>query len=122
MLSLTKIFHFEASHQLTTAISCPSDLHGHSYTLEVTISRQDPESILNFTIEDTFSLSNFVKKHLLIELNYKDLNQVLDIQEPTLEMILREIQRVFEEYLPQHMRLQSLKLWQGVDQFVTLTP
>lgn len=122
MLSLTKIFHFDASHQLTTATACPADLHGHSYTLEVTISRQEPESILNSTIEDTFSLTNFVKKHLINELDCRDLNQVLETPDPTLEVILREIQKVFEEYLPHHLTLQALKLWQGSDRSVTLIP
>lgn len=80
--SLTRIFTFEASHQLEWHPGKCARLHGHSYQLSVTVT--GPVNRDGIVI-DFADLKAVVQKHFLDDYDHVHLNDVLP--SPTAELI-----------------------------------
>ena len=84
---ISKSFYFEAAHNLTTTNSeVNKNIHGHSYFVEIFIIDQTNEInksglILDFSIFQ--NKIDVIKK----DLDHKFLNDITDLENPTLEKI-----------------------------------
>ncbi|MCC7197699.1 6-carboxytetrahydropterin synthase QueD [Candidatus Peregrinibacteria bacterium] len=80
---VTKIFTFDSAHFLTNYYGKCERMHGHTYTLEVTLEG-DVQS--NGLIIDFVVLKRIVKKHVLDKLDHQTLNDV--IENPSAERVV----------------------------------
>ena len=84
---ISKSFYFEAAHRLrTTKNEINKNIHGHSYFVEIFIIDQTNEInksglVLDFSIFQ--NKLDFLKKNL----DHKFLNDITDLENPTLENI-----------------------------------
>lgn len=137
MLTVTKIFRFEAAHAISDYPGLCKNIHGHSYILYVTISGNIPgnefisspgffmdfnklKQTVKSTIVDGLDHKLILSHEFLI--NNPDLlsqeNLVIWNFEPTAENLLIFIQRKLSEALPSSVNLVELKLYETQDSFV----
>ncbi|MEK7545161.1 MAG: 6-carboxytetrahydropterin synthase QueD [Patescibacteria group bacterium] len=146
MLYVSKEFHFEASHFLTTYHGKCEKLHGHSYRLRVTVLG---DVSMNGLVLDFALLKRIVKRCVLDKLDHSHLNDTLEnpsaertclwiydqlkdmdtllkeeIADPNLAAEIRSYLRtedqggqVFPEF--SQVRLFEIRLWETPDSFVT---
>jgi len=105
---IRKQFPFEASHVLPHHAGKCSQLHGHSYRLDVTVEGAlqagGPASGM---VIDFDELSRIVRASVVDELDHRHLND--RIENPTSENIVAWIWRRFDAQLP---GLAELTLWE----------
>ena len=80
---LTKVFHFEAAHSLPGHRGKCARLHGHSYTLEVTLRgpiKQAEGTSDDGMVMDFDDLSQLVKQAVIERLDHQDLNAITGIR------------------------------------------
>lgn len=126
MLSITKIFSFEAAHRISNYQGACSQVHGHSYKLQITVSAEMPgenDMILDFKI-----LKELVQNHVLslwdhslmlkenaenrqFFLNYPGKIYWMD-SEPTAERMLLNISGKLGPVLPDHVNLEEIVLFE----------
>ena len=117
---LTKRFSFEAAHHLVGYDGACSNIHGHSYKLEVTVSGAidvlSNQSIAsNCMVIDFKSLKEIVKKHIISTHDHADLNTLYD--NPTAENMVISMFDTIEENLPCDVKLENVKLWETEDSY-----
>ncbi|HFX18266.1 MAG TPA: 6-carboxytetrahydropterin synthase [Flavobacteriales bacterium] len=133
-IRLTKIFHFDTGHALAGYDGKCRNVHGHSYTLEVTVIGEpidDPDNVKFGMVIDFGDLKELVKKHVIddydhaLVLNkktsYKEIGDFLierghhillvDFQ-PTGEMMIQDMAARIAPHLPSTMKLHHLKLYE----------
>lgn len=134
MLSLTKIFRFEAAHAIYGYNGACARLHGHSYELHICVgAKTDVQNYIEDTgmILDLKILKKLVQDTLLSELDHKTVlsdkyisatsfyiapeDIVIFPAEPTVENILLYIKRKIEDVLPPDIELISMKLYETRD-------
>lgn len=134
MISITKIFRFEAGHAILGYQGKCGDIHGHSYELHVTVrtaAEAFPEStgfIIDFKELKGIVTTAIIDKmdHMvLLSRKYIEVNKeakafknviVLDT-EPTAENILLLISKKLVDRLPSHIQLYGLKLFETRDSY-----
>jgi 6-pyruvoyltetrahydropterin/6-carboxytetrahydropterin synthase len=130
-IQITKIFHFEMAHALEGYDGLCQNIHGHSYTLRVTISGiplEDSNSPKEGMIMDFSDLKQIVKRsiidkydHALVlnsKTNTSTINALKNHYEkivivhfqPTSEQLLIEFAKILQDVLPQNVNLHSLRL------------
>ena len=115
---VTKRFTFEAAHYLPNYNGACSDLHGHSYKLEVTVSGEPNKSKTSDKygmVIDFKELKMLVYDNALIMLDHRDLNKVYKY--PTAEFMVIDLYKRISEALPNHLNLESVKLWETEDSY-----
>lgn len=134
MISLTKVFRFEAAHALYGYEGACARIHGHSYELRIRIgARKDIQDYMGDTgmILDLKVLKRIVKENVLSELDHKILlsekyihekkfrpspdELVIFPAEPTVENMLLYIKNKVEPSLPENVQLLSVKLYETRD-------
>ena len=113
MITVTKIFMFEASHKLPHYEGDCHNLHGHSYKLEVTIGGEVIESTENpkcGMIMDFKDLKQIVEKVAISKYDHSYLNDFFP--NPTAEIMVEQIAVDIINYLPSETYLVSCKLWE----------
>lgn len=113
MITLTKIFEFEASHSLPLYKGACHNLHGHSYKLEVTVTGKvdlDVSHTKCGMIMDFKDLNNLVKSNIISKLDHAHLNTLFS--NPTAEIMVNFIADTLNEILPKGVKLVSVKLWE----------
>jgi len=126
MLTITKIFNFEAAHRITDYKGDCRHLHGHSYKLEVSVSINDMG--VRDMLMDFKDLKEMVKKtvvqlwdHALIlkdnEANHRDFDQIEGkiywmLTEPTAERMVMWIADRLAIELPDPLQLTCIKLYE----------
>lgn len=113
-LSVTKGFHFEASHSLPDYDGACQRLHGHSYKMQVTVSGcvdNNTGMIVDFNI-----LKSVVNKEVVDKYDHQHLNDFFP--NPTAENmvwhIFKQLDRVFNKM---GLTLDSVKLWETASSF-----
>ncbi len=145
-IRLTKQFNFEMAHALWNYNGSCRNVHGHSYTLFVTIIGE-PESGMNNPkngmVVDFSDIKKWVKSQIIDDLDHsfivsadadiKNLKRVTQMFEklkivdfqPTCENLLLYMVNIINQELPPHINLYSLKLcetptsfaeWFAIDQ------
>jgi 6-pyruvoyltetrahydropterin/6-carboxytetrahydropterin synthase len=123
MITVTKRFRFEASHYLPNYNGKCSELHGHSYLLEITVKSIKVDKI-NPTrhkwinpktgmVMDFGDLKSIVQKYIIEKLDHKHLNPI--IRNPTAENTILFMVDILNVALPQHIRLHHVRLWETHD-------
>ena len=136
MISITKIFRFEAAHAIHHYPGKCAHIHGHSYELHVTVQAKQPVDhfieglgiIIDFKELKALVQNDVIKivdhkiilsKAYLAGTTNKFSNDelvVFDV-EPTAENLLLFLHRKITTVLPEHVRLHSLKLWETRDSY-----
>lgn len=131
-IRITKQFSFETAHALYGYDGKCKNVHGHSYTLNVTvigvpiinpshtkygmvIDFGDLKQIVNKEIVDVFDHAIVLNKNtphleLANELKLREHNVLLVDYQPTTEMMIIDFAEKIKTHLPQHIKLHSLKL------------
>ena len=126
MLSITKVFTFEAAHAISCYEGACKNIHGHSYELHVTVAGKIVEEIA--MIMDFKKLKSIVQQEVLNDFDHAlmlkinehniDTSQSLNTkliwmkEEPTAEYLLVEILARIRKQLPQDVLLKRLKLYE----------
>ena len=113
MLSITKIYNFEACHHLPHYVGACHNLHGHSYKLEVTVTGV-PEEARNSShcgmIMDFKDLKSIIKE-VAGKYDHSNLNDFFP--NPTAEIMVEKIAGDIErELIPYEVSLVSCRLWE----------
>lgn len=131
MLTITKEFQFDAAHRLWSdhlseeqnrqIYGKCSNLHGHAYRLQVTVSGtiRDDGMVLNFT-----ELKSFVQEALLTRYDHAYLNDLKEYDNlpVTAENMVSHIYKVLDEKLsPKDVLLQSVVLYETPTSWATIT-
>jgi 6-pyruvoyltetrahydropterin/6-carboxytetrahydropterin synthase len=102
MISVCRTFTFEAAHQLPRYDGKCSQVHGHSYKLEVEIAC--PVSLLNGYLDpqdamvvDFNTLESVVNNEVIRLLDHQMINNQIDIAEPTAEMLVLWIVEILKK-------------------------
>lgn len=113
MLSVTKLFEFEACHHLPNYEGACHNLHGHSYKLEVTVGghvkthEDDPNVGM---IIDFKKLKQIVNEVAVDKYDHQNLNDFFP--NPTAENMVYQIACDIISRLPMHTYLLNVKLWE----------
>ena len=126
MLSITKIYRFESAHAITSHDGLCRNIHGHSYELHTTVTTNKlnkSDMVIDFKELNKLVDMKVVKEfdHALI-LKNNEFNQsfakncITKIfwmeQEPTVEMLIKEIVQRIQLSLPDQIKLIRVKLFE----------
>jgi 6-pyruvoyltetrahydropterin/6-carboxytetrahydropterin synthase len=130
-IRISKEFNFDMAHALLGYDGLCRNIHGHSYTLVVTIKGTpvpDQGSPKNGMLIDFKDLKNLIKSHIIDKLDHslvlnentpKDLMDILLANydkivvtpyQPTTENMIADIAGQIQALLPAHIKLHSLRL------------
>ena len=137
-IRVTKRFHFEMAHTLYHYDGLCSNIHGHSYNLEVTISgvpRNEPGHPKDGMVMDFAELKEMVKSKIVNRFDHtlminrlvpedqvailrKTSNRILRVNfQPSTENIASYIAGILQQYLPGNVSLFSIRLFETVTSF-----
>lgn len=138
-IRISRVFRFDASHALQTSNGSCKPIHGHSYTLTVTllgephqladdhtkgmvINFSDLSSLVEAFVIKPWQHALLLHQHApagLIE-SWKKIDKKLVLlpYQPTCENLLLDIRDTLQEHLPQETILHSLKLAESENAFV----
>ncbi|GAB1445708.1 MAG: 6-carboxytetrahydropterin synthase [Cyclobacteriaceae bacterium] len=136
MISITKIFRFEAAHAIYKYPGSCQNIHGHSYELQVTVQAEQlsEDFIHGLGISIDFKdLKTRVQEAVIKVLDHKlilskaylakvkntfspDELVIFDF-EPTAENLLIFSRNQIRSNLPEHIQLKSLRLYETRDSF-----
>lgn len=123
MITVTKVFMFEASHRLPYYEGACHNLHGHSYKLEVTIGgnvNSDPSNPKCGMIMDFKDLKKIVDEVAVDRYDHSYLNEFFP--NPTAEIMVKKISLDIMEKLPKNTFLMSCKLWETTTSYAEFNP
>src|SRR4051794_23789378 len=103
-VEVTKVFAFDAAHQLPWHEGKCRRLHGHTYRLEVTVAGPVNENGIVLDFDD---LSTHVKHSIIDRFDHQFLNDTFP--NPTAEMLALEFSKLLEA---EGLEVQRLKLWE----------
>lgn len=125
---ITKQFSFDAAHHLPNYAGKCAKVHGHTYKLEVTVSRlmdteraNDAQKFAHVgMVIDFGDLKKIVQEKVLETHDHADLNDLYFM--PTAEIMVSGIYNVLKNNLPrtwngEPIRLESVKLWETPTSF-----
>lgn len=113
MISLAREFNFDSAHCLHWHNGKCSNLHGHTYKLQVFITGKLNE---NGIIIDLNDFDSIVKKEAVDLLDHNDLNNILE--NPTVENLIIWIWNKLETKLE---GLHKIQLWETPKSFAVYT-
>lgn len=111
-VSVTKCFSFESAHYIPKYEGACSNIHGHSYKLQVTVSGE----VTNGMVIDFSVLRDIVEEHIVKVYDHTLLN--LRFQVPTAENMVQDFFAVLQsEFKERSLVLESVKLWETENSF-----
>ncbi len=122
MLTVTKIFKFEAAHWLPFYDGACHNLHGHSYKLEVTVTGKINENVENpqcGMIIDFSVLKGIVEEKIIRRFDHSNLNDFFS--NPTAENMVEYFAESINLALPTNIVLVSVKLWETDSSYAEIT-
>ena len=128
MVTVTKVFRFEASHKLPDYVGKCHKLHGHSYKLEVTVTGSiTPTGSKSGMIVDFNDLKDIVNKEVIGKYDHSYLNDFFP--NPTAEIMVSHIGRtlikalnVFNYNTTKDLKLVVVKLWETDSSYAEYIP
>lgn len=119
----TKVFEFEAAHFLPNYDGKCANLHGHSYKLEVTVSRAIQKYLLleeeptSFMAMDFSFLSKLVKSNIINSHDHAYLNNIYSV--PTAEVMAVYIFDTLKSVIQKEgATLERVRLWETSTSYV----
>lgn len=121
-ISITKIFTFDSAHSLPGHKGKCANLHGHTYRLEVTVSRQNGSLVTGGSSEgmvmDFGDLKSIVNTEIIEQADHKLLNDVYDFR-TTSENLASHYYHVLERKLsPLGVAVCRIRLWESPTSYV----
>src|SRR5512137_890953 len=121
MITVTKVFHFEAAHFLPKHKGKCKRLHGHTYKLEVTVRRlphlkpiDDEGMVVDFS-----DLKKIVNKEIIEDVDHSLLNDIMDT--PTAENLLAWMNGRLTMALSDSLfKIYRLRLWETPDSYAEI--
>ncbi|HET9442714.1 MAG TPA: 6-carboxytetrahydropterin synthase QueD [Acidimicrobiales bacterium] len=110
--SVTRVFTFEAAHQLPWHTGKCRELHGHSYRLEVTV--EGPVGDQGIVV-DFADIRAVVEREVVARYDHRFLNDLLD--NPTAELVAGDIWKRVEAA---GLAVARIRLWETSDSFVEI--
>jgi len=104
MITVTKIFTFEAAHHLPFHKGKCKNLHGHTYKLEVTVSGTRD---INGLVIDFGDLKKIVSEKIIEKYDHKNLNEFF--KHPTAEVMVESIAWELKGTIP---GINKVRLWE----------
>lgn len=124
-LSISKGFKFEASHQLPNYVGKCANLHGHTYTLQVTVGA-DPSLVpldKSGILIDFGTLKRIVNEEIINKYDHRHLNDFFPM--PSAEMMVLLFAAAISKRLLEHdaaLRLEKVRLYEGAgDNYAEVT-
>lgn len=119
VIKVTKSFSFDAAHFLPNHKGKCSNMHGHTYKLEVTVIRDNGQLIDRGSDEgmviDFSDLKSIVKSEVLDKVDHKVLNEVFPFR-TTAENMAAYIFDVLDEKLSSYgVKVERIRLWETPD-------
>ncbi len=114
MLTITKLFEFEAAHFLPNHKGKCKEVHGHSYKLEVEVAAGNGDYCYlddNDMIMDFGDLKAIVNEYIEEKLDHKFLNDSI-LKTPTAENMTMIIAAFLNENLPAPFKVMRVRLWE----------
>lgn len=134
MISVTRVFTFEAAHHLPYYEGDCRRPHGHSYKLEVEVSGPvqlftSPQSISGMVL-DFKDLKNLVTKYVLEDYDHQDLTKTCKIAllekgefaQATAEFICEDIANRLVGFLEPWVKLERVTVWETANSYATWRP
>ena len=116
MISVTKIFSFEAAHFLPNHEGKCKNVHGHNYKLEVTFSGDRELTGSNKgMIVDFSDLKEIVDNVIIDQVDHINLNDIF--ANPTAENMVFAFSTWIQDGELTSLKLIKLKLWETDDSF-----
>lgn len=121
-ISITKIFTFDSAHSLPGHKGKCANLHGHTYRLEVTVSRQNGGLVTGGSSEgmvmDFGDLKSIVNTEIIEQADHKMLNDAYDFR-TTSENLASHYYHVLEGKLsPLGVEVCRIRLWESSTSYV----
>lgn len=110
-MEITKIFTFDSAHRLPWHEGKCKNIHGHTYTLHITVKGELDK---NGIVIDFGDLKDIVKKNVIEKLDHNDLNNVID--NPTAENLACWI---WDQLINELSGLSKVTLWETPTSYVT---
>lgn len=101
-------FTFDSAHCLPGYAGPCSNLHGHTYHGEVTISCYEID-IENGMVLDYQELKRIVQKEIIDVLDHKDINPIINFYSTAENICLYLFPKIGEE-LPKHIKLERVSI------------
>ncbi len=137
VIRVTKEFRFEGAHALTGYDGKCRHIHGHSYRLFVTLKgeiREEQEhpksgmvldfsqlkSLVNELITEPFDHALILRRDAVLanEIAHTYCNVMITDFQPTCENLAQHFAMLIKTHLPDHLTLQSIKLYETPSSFV----
>ena len=116
-ITVTKRFEFDAAHNLTKYHGKCERLHGHRYTLEVSVTGTPDEEGM---VIDCGELKKIVKSNIIDKLDHEYVNKVVDFN-PSAENMLYWMTDILRPLLShERYELSSISLWETPDNKATI--
>ena len=110
MLTITKLFEFEAAHFLPDYKGLCKNLHGHTFHLEVTI-RSHSETLDQGMILDFSLLKKIVEEEIIFKYDHSFINDL--VENPTSEVLVKLIAVALRERFEYtDLVLHKVVLWE----------
>ncbi|CUH95233.1 hypothetical protein P22_1303 [Propionispora sp. 2/2-37] len=121
-IKATKIFTFDAAHFLVGHKGKCASTHGHTYRLEVTVSRKKQAAIAGGSSDsmviDFTDLKKIVHEEIIDQVDHKMLNDVYDFR-TTSENLAVHFFRVLTGRLDLlDIQVERIKLWESASSYV----
>ena len=128
MLTVTRVAYFDSAHHLPNYDGKCSNVHGHTYRLEVSVG-QEEDSVQQSgsqqgMVVDFHDIDSILKTKVLDVLDHKDLNTVSGLDNPTAENIVLWIKNAIESDIvalsaDPVVLLYSVRVWEGEKSYAT---
>lgn len=117
-IEITKIFKFDSAHNLEYYHGKCEALHGHTYTLEVTVKGMPGKDGM---VIDFAELKKTVQSHVIDRLDHTYLNSTLKINPTSENVVLWIWQTLYPIMELKGVSLYSVNLWETPESRVGLT-
>lgn len=119
IMKVTKNFTFDAAHFLPNHKGKCSNMHGHTYKLEVTVVRENGKLMESGSDEgmviDFSDLKAIVKAEVIDKVDHKVLNEVFPFRTTAENMAVHIFGVLTDKLQPFGVKVEKIKLWETPD-------
>lgn len=120
--TITKIFTFDSAHSLPGHKGKCAQIHGHTYRLEVTVSRKKSNLDLNGSsdgmVMDFGDLKEIVNTQIINKVDHKMLNDVYDFRTTSENLAGHFYKTLAAHLIPLGVAVEKIRLWESASSYV----
>lgn len=118
----TKLFTFDAAHFLVGHKGKCAATHGHTYRLEVTVSRKSQAAIAGGSSDsmviDFTDLKKIVHEEIIDKVDHKMLNDVYDFRTTSENLAVHFFRVLTGRLASLEVQVERVKLWESASSYV----